>query len=85
VKWPEKRIFVLQFTDYQLKQPVPMKFLHRAMPANERAFKAKIRNTETFEDLFDDQFQNMYFTETALLKAMPKSEQKVKKMKPRKS
>lgn len=74
-----------QFTDYQLNNLVPMKFSQHAMPPNERAFRAKIRNTDTFDDLFDDQFENMYFTEAALLKAMPKSEQKVKKMKPRKS
>ena len=59
-----------------------MKSAPRPMAANERALKSKAR-IENFEELFDEKIQNIYWTDTTLLKAMPKPGVKIKKMKSR--
>lgn len=59
-----------------------MKFSHATSAPQFRPVKAKTAKIENIEDLFeDDGLQNVMWTERALLKAMPKSGVKVKKMK----
>ncbi|HEX8562498.1 MAG TPA: hypothetical protein VF676_05905 [Flavobacterium sp.] len=60
-----------------------MKSLHRPIPGNEKAFKATTRVMDNFEDLYDEKLQDMYWTQSTLMKAMPKVGPKIKKMKSR--
>lgn len=60
-----------------------MKLIHNSMSQNKRNVKAKSKQPKNFDDLLDDEFQNMYWTESTLLKALPKAEVKIKKMKSR--
>ena len=58
-----------------------MKPLQRPIPGNERAFKATTRAMDNFEDLYDEKLQDVYWTESTLMKARPKLGPKVRKMK----
>ena len=60
-----------------------MKSLLRPIPGNEKAYKATTRVIDNFEDLYDENMQNIYWTKSTLMKAMPKGGTKVKKMKSR--
>ena len=61
-----------------------MKFPHPATAPQFRPLKAKTAKIENIEDLFeDDGLQNVQWTERALLRAMPKTGVKVRKMKSR--
>lgn len=60
-----------------------MKLLPNNLPQNKRSVKTKSKQPKNFDDLLDDGFQNMYWTESTLLKALPKAEVKIKKMKSR--
>ena len=60
-----------------------MKSLHRLLPGNEKAFKTTTRIMDNFEDLNDERMQDIYWTQSTLMKAMPKMGPKVKKMKSR--
>jgi hypothetical protein len=58
-----------------------MKTLQRPAAGFEKAFKAKNKSIENFEDLYDEKLQDVHWTERAFLKAMPKAGVKIKKMK----
>lgn len=61
-----------------------MKFSHASTIAPTRPLKVKTARIENIEDLYeDDGLQHVQWTQRALMKAMPKSTVKVKKMKSR--
>ena len=58
-----------------------MKPLQRPIHGNDRAFKSSTRAIDNFEDLDDEKFQDVFWTESTLMKARPKTGTKVRKMK----
>ena len=54
-----------------------MKSSFRVNSENPKAFKTQVN----FDDLDDDRLQHMRWTKSTLMKAMPKGESKIRKMK----